>query len=89
MGHLQANDMQNFVEFDTRLRWHLQSNHYPPVPDAMYEPCVAAIDAANEDDYDRTIDLTGIAQYRGGNTAPAWAIIEAHHLDTFIASEEN
>lgn len=88
MGHLQALDIQNYTDFESALRWHLQSNHYPPVPAAMYEPCVAAIDAANEGDYDRAIDLTDIASYKGGNSAPAWAIIEGHHLDAFIDDEE-
>jgi hypothetical protein len=54
----------------------------------MYEPCVAAIAAINEGDYDRAIDLTGIAQYQGDNSAPAWAIVEGHHLDAFIDEEE-
>jgi hypothetical protein len=55
----------------------------------MIEPCVAAIDAANNDDWDRHIDLTGIAQWRGEDYAPAWAIIEGHHLESFIDSEED
>lgn len=84
MGRLQAFDIQKFANFETALRWHLSHNHYPPVPTAMYEPCVEAIEAANEDDWDREIDLTGIAQYRGKDSAPAHAIIDAHHLDAFI-----
>jgi hypothetical protein len=88
VGHLHALDILNYTDFESALRWHLQSNHYPPVPAAMFDPCVAAIEAANEDDYDRQIDLTGIAEYQGKNSAPAWAIIDAHHLDAFINDEE-
>lgn len=89
MGHLHAVDIQNYTDFETALRWHLQSNHYPPVPAAMYEPCVAAIEAANEGDFERAINLTGIAQYKGADTAPAWAIVDAHHLDAFIDRDED
>lgn len=89
MGSLSTLDIISYTDFETALRWHLRSNHFPPVPDAMYEPCVAAIEAANEGDYDRAIDLTDIAQYQGGNSAPAWAIIEGHHLDAFIDDVED
>lgn len=89
MGHQQALDIVNYTDFESALRWHLRHNHYPPVPDAMFDPCVAAIDAGNEGDFDREIDLTGIAQWRGNDYAPAWAIIEGHHLDSFIAYEED
>ena len=91
MGNLYAQglaeEVGDLIDLTGALHIHLRSNHYPPVPDAMIEPCVAAIDAANDDDWDREIDLTGIAQWRGNDYAPAWAIIEGHHLDAFIASE--
>lgn len=62
------------------LHWHLQSNHYPPVPATMIDPCIDAIDAVNEDDPDRRITLPEGILYRGREDAPAWAIVEAHHL---------
>jgi hypothetical protein len=79
-----ANEVGGLLNLDQALSIHLTSNHFPPVPEAMVDPCRDAIAAANEGDYDRAIDLTGIAQYKGSTSAPAWAIIEAHHLDTFI-----
>lgn len=69
------------------LSWHLTSNHYPPVPDSMIDPCIAAIDAINEGDYQRMIELPEGIAYKGNNTAPAAAIAESHHLAAFI--EEN
>jgi hypothetical protein len=84
-----ADEVGGLIDLETALHIHLRSNHYPPVPTAMIEPCVAAIDAANNDDWDRHIDLTGIAQWRGEDYAPAWAIIEGHHLESFIDSEED
>jgi hypothetical protein len=84
-----ADEVGGLIDLNTALHIHLRSNHYPPVPTAMIEPCVAAIDAANDDDWDRHIDLTGIAQWRGNDYAPAWAIIEGHHLESFLNSEED
>lgn len=93
MGHTYAaglaDEVGELIDLNTALHIHLRSNHYPPLPTAMVEPCVAAIDAANDGDFDRHIDLTGIAQWRGNDYAPAWAIIEGHHLDSFIAYEED
>jgi len=83
-----ADEVDNLIDLPTALHIHLRSNHYPPVPVAMIEPCVAAIDAANDDDWERDIDLTGIAKWRGSDYAPAWAIIEGHHLESFLTSEE-
>lgn len=89
MGSETTLDLIGYTDFETALRWHLRHNHYPPVPDAMYEPCVEAIDAGNEGDWDREVSLAGIATYQGRDTAPAWAIIEGHHLEFFITSEED
>lgn len=73
------------VSLEQALIWHLTSNHYPPVPLIMVPICLAAIDAANEDDWDCPIDLPDDVSYKGNDTAPAWAIIEAHHLDAFLS----
>lgn len=75
----------DLVSLERALAWHLQSNHYPPVPLVMIVPCIAAIEAANEDDYERDIDLPEEVSYKGHSHAPAWKIIEAHHLDAFIS----
>jgi hypothetical protein len=88
MGRIQAEEMGALTDVRTALSWHLSSNHYPPVPAAMIEPCLAAIEAADDDDWDREIDLTGVAQWRGNDYAPAWAIIEGHHLESFLNGEE-
>jgi hypothetical protein len=85
MGYLQAAEMAALApDRETALRWHLQSNHYPPVPTSMISVCEAAIDATIDGDYDDEIELPEGVRYQGNNTAPAWAIVEAHHLDAFI-----
>ena len=50
----------------------------------MVEPCIQAIDAYWEDDVDRQIPMPEGVTYKGLTTAPAWAIINQHHLDAWI-----
>jgi hypothetical protein len=54
----------------------------------MVAPCIEAIDAAYEEDFNRMIDMPMVGDfqitYKGSTQAPAWAIIEQHHLDFFI-----
>jgi hypothetical protein len=72
------------LDLNTQLEIHLQSNHYPPVPVSMVEPCIEAIDAYYDEDYDRLITMPEGVKYKGLDTAPAWAIIEQHHLDAWL-----
>lgn len=70
------------------LAWHLQHNHYPPVLLRMIPTCRDAIAAAAAGDWDTLAALPDGVTYRGRNTAPVWAIIEAHHLAPFVADAE-
>jgi hypothetical protein len=76
------------LDLETQLRYHLQGNHYPPVPVEMVAPCIEAIDAAYDEDYERVIDMPMVGDFqirwRGLTQAPAWAIIEQHNLSWFI-----
>lgn len=81
MGYTAAAEMLAHTDVRTALSWHLTSNHYPPVPTTMIEPCLEAIVA---DDPEETIELPEGVLWKGGNVAPAWAIIEGHHLEAFV-----
>ena len=76
------------LDLETQLLYHLKGNHYPPVPSEMVAPCIEAIDAAYDEDYERIIDMPMVGDFqirwRGLTQAPAWAIIEQHHLSWFI-----
>jgi hypothetical protein len=76
------------LNLERGLAIHLQSNHYPPVPVAMVQPCIDAIDAYYDEDYDRLIDLPKDVTWRGQISAPASAIVDAHHLDAWLPQEE-
>jgi hypothetical protein len=55
----------------------------------MVPPCVEAIDAVNDAGlWDLEIPLPEGVSWRGLTTAPAHAIIEAHHLDAWIIERE-
>ena len=72
------------LDLETAIGYHLQGNHYPPVPLSMVEPCIDAIDAYHDEDYNRLITLPAPITWRGNNNAPASAIVEAHHLDAWL-----
>lgn len=77
---------------ESSLAYHLQCNHYPPVPLSMIPVCVRAIDIAVEHDgyvRDMEVDLPEGTFYRGQFTAPVYAIIEQHHLDAYVDSALN
>ena len=72
------------LDLEKQLAYHLQGNHYPPVPLSMVQPCIDAINAAYDEDYDRMIEMPQGVSYKGNTHAPAWAVIEQHHLNWFI-----
>lgn len=89
MGNLQATEMANSgLDLESTLSWHLQVNHYPPVPTSMVPICIQAIDAYWEDDLEREIEMPEGVYYRGETTAPARAIIIQHHLDPWCTEED-
>ena len=98
MGSLQAQEFASLtqegtISLEQSLTWHLRANHYPPVPASMVDPCIQAIEIANasqwgDADLNDRVALPDGVLWRGEDTAPAWAIIESHHLDSFIQWEE-
>ena len=84
MGSNFANDLAlaDNLTIETQVEIHLKSNHYPPVPAIMVQPCVEAIDAVNDAGlWDLEIPLPEGVSWKGLTTAPAHALIEAHHLN--------
>ena len=77
------------LSLEDSIAIHLSANHYPPVPKSMIKPCIEAIDAVNDLGlWNADIELPEGISWRGLNTAPASAIIEAHHLDAWIIERE-
>lgn len=85
MGYTTALELSDSgMDLETSIGMHLRMNHYPPVPLAMVQPCIDAIDAYWESDYNRLIDLPKDITWRGKTSAPASAIVDAHHLDAWL-----
>ena len=89
MGSNFANDLSSMqdLSMENSIGIHLQGNHYPPVPLSMVPVCIEAIDAYWEDDFNREIELPEGVLWRGKNSAPAYAIIEAHHLESWCQED--
>ena len=90
MGSNFATDLAENIDIslEQAIGYHLQGNHYPPVPLIMVAPCIEALDAAREMDPMRYIAMPEGVFYKGKTTAPAWAIIEQHHLDFWLPQDE-
>jgi len=89
MGSVTALGIQDSVlDLETQLAYHLQGNHYPPVPLSMVQPCIDAIDAYYDEDYDRFIAMPEGVFYKGMSHAPAYAIIEQHHLNAWLPQDD-
>jgi len=91
MGSVTALGIQDSVlDLETQLAYHLQGNHYPPVPLSMVQPCIEAIDAYYEDNKsEKLIAMPEGVFYKGKTHAPAWAIIEQHHLQFWLPEWED
>lgn len=89
MGSITALGIQDTVlDLETQLLYHLTGNHYPPVPASMVKPCIEAIDAYYDEDYDREITMPEGISYKGLKTAPAHAIVDQHHLEFWLPQSE-
>ena len=90
MGHNFATELAGMdtIPFDSQINYHLQYNFYPPVPSSMVIPCIEAINAYNDEDYDREIEMPQGVEYKGRDTAPAWAIVDQHRLSAWINQDD-
>ena len=90
MGSVTALGIQDSVlDLETQIAYHLQGNHYPPVPLSMVQPCIDAIDAYYEDNKsEKLIKMPEGVSYKGKTHAPAWAIIEQHHLQFWLPEQD-
>ena len=89
MGRASLMDMLEMTDQETVLRWHLQSNHYPPVPSAMVQTCKEAIRAMFEGEPTRGIILPEGVTYRGQDIVLAGILVDTFHLDEFLYMRES
>jgi len=88
MGSMSARDMADQgLPLETLVRWHLQSNHYPPVPEEMVPLAVAAIHAIQADDAHRVFACPAGVLYRGRPWVSAAEVAGEYRLDDLIGEE--
>ena len=75
---------QSGIDLRNQIRIQLTHNHYPPVPTSMVQVCIEALEACNGDEPDVVLALPDGITWRGKPSAPAFAIVEAHHLDSWL-----
>jgi hypothetical protein len=89
MGYSTAQDLANSeLTLEQSLIYHLQGNHFPSVPLFMVQPCIDAIMAYMDEDYERLIQLPRPVYQGNKDQAPASAIVRAHHLDAWVNNDE-
>lgn len=94
MGNNFATDLAELdMSLENSITIQLRNNHYPPVPYEMVPVCMEAIIAYNNGYSDKKIDMPIIdgfqVRWRDQTTAPAWAIVEGHHLHPWVNSYDD
>lgn len=85
MGRVFAEELSVMdMDLRTQLAIHLRTNHYPPVPLEMVDVCIDAIEAYNSGESDKEILLPDGTTWRNKEYAPAWAIVDGHHLNPWL-----
>jgi hypothetical protein len=88
MGHKTSSEIvESELSLRDQLAWHLQGNHYPPVPLEMVDPCIDSIELACVGDWNAKVLLPEGVSYKGDSYAPVWAMIEQHHLSEWVDDE--
>jgi len=82
MGHINALRVLDLITLEGDLRFHLQNNHYPPVPDVMIPIALKAVVLCRNDQFNKTIEIP--IEYRMGWMVPAYVIVEAYHLEPWV-----
>ncbi len=75
------------MPLEAQINMHLQYNFYPPVPSSMVLSCIEAINAYDEEDIERDIELPQGVEWRGLTYAPAHAIVENHRLHAWLMED--
>ena len=88
MGRMALEGMLEQASEDQALRWHLSSNHFPPLPESLIPVAKRAIQAARRGQWSMKITLPEEFTWKGQSTAPVSACITEWHLDAFISEEE-
>ena len=82
MGRANLEGMLEYVDRDIALEWHMRSNHFPPIHLDFKPSFLEAIEACQDEDYDRSITMPN------GVTRTAEYIVRGAHLESFLVDED-
>ena len=89
MGSQSINDMREFLEEDRALRWHLSSNHYPPIHSIFLDTARQAIERGREAVlFDDQLIFDEIIKMPNGIEKSVADIIVGMHLESFIDGDD-
>lgn len=88
MGRMGIEGMLEMMPREQALTWHLQSNHYPPVPGHMVPVCQKAIERINGGTPRKRIRLPQGTTYRGSSLVYPWDVVKSLHLESFLDDRE-
>ena len=82
MGRMQAEVIREEVDLTIAMHWHLQHNHYPPVPVEMVPFCVGIVEGVQNDTLglDDDVDLPTGVLCQGKVSVVVRNVMEAFHL---------
>ena len=75
------------LPLEQKLKWHLQGNHYPPLPMSLVSACLEAIELARLDYYTAEVKLPNGLEYDGSPVMVVGELVSACHLDGFIYTD--
>lgn len=87
MGRTVAYGLFMNLPLTVALEHHLRYNHYPPLPKSLAPVAESAIDAVNEGDSGREIELPKGIEVNKSTTLTAGKIIDWLHLDSMVEQE--
>ncbi|MBW2608442.1 MAG: hypothetical protein JRD05_12505 [Deltaproteobacteria bacterium] len=79
---LQAMEMVKVINLEQSIRWHLQHNLCPPVPNKMISIALKAVMLCRENKFSEDILLPFGRQVAW--MVPAYVIVEVYHLEPWV-----
>jgi hypothetical protein len=82
MGYTQALEILNLITLEQDIRWNLENNYYPRVPDVMIPIAIKAVILCRNDQFNKILEVP--IEHRMGWMVPAYVIVEAYHLEPWV-----
>jgi hypothetical protein len=82
MEYTQAMEMANVIKLEQSIRWHLQCNLSPPVPNKMISIALKAVMLCRKNKFSEDILLPFGRQVAW--MVPAYVIVEVYHLEPWL-----